>query len=231
MSQPIPTLQWHGDIDGHLVLLDQTKLPGSIEFLECTTSTKCGSPSRNFASAAPRPSASRRRMACVLGAQAAVECDLADMQRRIAQVCDYLATSRPTAVNLFWALDRMRKRVRASGSDIADRTCRNTPRRSPRDPRRRRRDVRRDRPARRRLARRLADGRRHSHPLQRRRTGHRRRWHGALRDLRTRPPRPSSRTCGSTKPARCCKAPGSRRWNSCSAKSTARSSATTWPPM
>lgn len=28
---------------------------------------------------------------------------------RVAEVADYLATSRPTAVNLFWALDRMRK--------------------------------------------------------------------------------------------------------------------------
>ena len=28
---------------------------------------------------------------------------------RVKQVCDHLATSRPTAVNLFWALDRMRR--------------------------------------------------------------------------------------------------------------------------
>ena len=27
----------------------------------------------------------------------------------VDEVCDYLATSRPTAVNLFWALDRMRR--------------------------------------------------------------------------------------------------------------------------
>ena len=38
------------------------------------------------------------------------------MQQRIAQVCDYLATSRPTAVNLFWALDRMRKVCERAGA-------------------------------------------------------------------------------------------------------------------
>jgi methylthioribose-1-phosphate isomerase len=30
-------------------------------------------------------------------------------EERVLQACDYLATSRPTAVNLFWALDRMRR--------------------------------------------------------------------------------------------------------------------------
>ena len=33
--------------------------------------------------------------------------------RSVDEVCDYLATSRPTAVNLFWALDRMRQASRA----------------------------------------------------------------------------------------------------------------------
>src|SRR5262249_23016381 len=31
--------------------------------------------------------------------------------QRLHEVCDYLRTSRPTAVNLFWALDRMEKHV------------------------------------------------------------------------------------------------------------------------
>ena len=32
----------------------------------------------------------------------------AELEGRFLAACDYLATSRPTAVNLFWALDRMR---------------------------------------------------------------------------------------------------------------------------
>ncbi len=35
--------------------------------------------------------------------------------RTVGDVCDYLATSRPTAVNLFWALDRMRDAARRVG--------------------------------------------------------------------------------------------------------------------
>jgi len=34
---------------------------------------------------------------------------LADFDEHLNQVCDYLATSRPTAVNLFWAIDRMKR--------------------------------------------------------------------------------------------------------------------------
>jgi methylthioribose-1-phosphate isomerase len=122
MSQSIPTLQWLGGIDGQLLLLDQTKLPGSIEFLECTGVDEVwiaiqelsvrGAPAIGIAAA----------YGVCLGAQATVHADLADMQRRIAQVCDYLATSRPTAVNLFWALERMRKvceRAGASSTELA----------------------------------------------------------------------------------------------------------------
>jgi methylthioribose-1-phosphate isomerase len=120
MSQSIPTLQWLGGIDGQLLLLDQTKLPGSIEFLECTSVDEVwiaiqelsvrGAPAIGIAAA----------YGVCLGAQAAVHADLADMQRRVAQVCDYLATSRPTAVNLFWSLDRMRKVSERSGASPTD---------------------------------------------------------------------------------------------------------------
>jgi methylthioribose-1-phosphate isomerase len=35
--------------------------------------------------------------------------DLAGFHRRLGEVCEYLATSRPTAVNLFWAIERIRR--------------------------------------------------------------------------------------------------------------------------
>ena len=126
MSQPIPTLYWQGDIDGHLVLLDQTRLPGSIEFLECLDVDQVwiaiqelsvrGAPAIGIAAA----------YGVCLGAQAATNGSLSDLQRRVEQVWDYLATSHPTAVNLFWALDRMRSvcpqgAVSLSASELAHR--------------------------------------------------------------------------------------------------------------
>ncbi|MEX0712662.1 MAG: S-methyl-5-thioribose-1-phosphate isomerase, partial [Pirellulales bacterium] len=49
---------------------------------------------------------------CV-GIQTAAGKGLADYLARLHEVCEYLATSRPTAVNLFWALDRMRRTAEA----------------------------------------------------------------------------------------------------------------------
>jgi methylthioribose-1-phosphate isomerase len=115
MSQSIPTLYWQGDIDGHLVLLDQTRLPGSIEFLECTDVDQVWIAIQELSvRGAPAIGIAAAYGVCV-GAQATINASVADMQRRIDQVCDYLATSRPTAVNLFWALERMRAITKRAG--------------------------------------------------------------------------------------------------------------------
>jgi methylthioribose-1-phosphate isomerase len=48
-------------------------------------------------------------MGLVLGIRDDASTDRARFSKRIAEVCEYLATARPTAVNLFWALERMRR--------------------------------------------------------------------------------------------------------------------------
>ena len=49
------------------------------------------------------------------------EDDRAGFLAKVDEAADYLASSRPTAVNLFWALDRMRRHVHASDAvNVAD---------------------------------------------------------------------------------------------------------------
>ncbi|MFM1802303.1 MAG: Methylthioribose-phosphate isomerase [Planctomycetota bacterium] len=57
----------------------------------------------------------------VIGARSGNRDDIQSLRTSLISACDYLATSRPTAVNLFWALDRM-KRVAGgfSGEDTGD---------------------------------------------------------------------------------------------------------------
>lgn len=108
MSLPLEPALWQGDINGCLLLVDQTRLPSAIEFLECVDVDQVwiaiqelsvrGAPAIGIAAA----------FGVCLGAQAALDADLPTMQHRVEQVCDYLATSRPTAVNLFDSLNRMR---------------------------------------------------------------------------------------------------------------------------
>src|SRR5205807_8862496 len=50
-------------------------------------------------------------MGVVVGLQTLRQPTRAALRQRLQEVTDYLRTSRPTAVNLFWALDRMQRRV------------------------------------------------------------------------------------------------------------------------
>ena len=105
----IETLHWIGGIDGSLRLIDQTLLP-----VECTE-IDCGSVEAVWEAikvlrvrGAPAIGIAAAYGVC-LGLQTAMGGDEADFFRRLDEVTGYLATSRPTAVNLFWALDRMRR--------------------------------------------------------------------------------------------------------------------------
>jgi methylthioribose-1-phosphate isomerase len=100
MFGPFATIRWDGEADGHLVLLDQTRLPAETVYLECRTAEDVWQAIRRLAvRGAPAIGVAAAYGVC-LGAQAG---------RDVDEVCDYLATSRPTAVNLFWALERMRE--------------------------------------------------------------------------------------------------------------------------
>jgi methylthioribose-1-phosphate isomerase len=100
MSESFATIRWFGGADGHLVLLDQTRLPGDTVYLECHSVEDVWQAIRRLSV----------RGAPAIGVAAAYGvCVGVNEGRSVDEVCDYLATSRPTAVNLFWALERMRK--------------------------------------------------------------------------------------------------------------------------
>src|SRR5213592_1131719 len=94
------TIEWIGASDGYLRLLDQTRLPGETVYLQCRTA-------EDVWQAIKRLSV---RGAPAIGVAAAYGvCVGVNEGRGVDEVCDYLATSRPTAVNLFWAVERMRR--------------------------------------------------------------------------------------------------------------------------
>ncbi|HMP06009.1 MAG TPA: S-methyl-5-thioribose-1-phosphate isomerase, partial [Lacipirellulaceae bacterium] len=100
MTEPLATLRWEGSVDGRLMLLDQTRLPGEAVEIACRTVDDVWHAIRRLAV----------RGAPAIGVAAAYGVCLARCEtppRDPLEACDRLATSRPTAVNLFWALDRM----------------------------------------------------------------------------------------------------------------------------
>ncbi len=103
MGQMPATIRWQGGVDGHLVLLDQMRLPADTVFVDCRTAEDVWHAIRRLVV----------RGAPAIGVAAAYGvCIGVQSGRRVDEICDYLATSRPTAVNLFWALERMRQASR-----------------------------------------------------------------------------------------------------------------------
>ncbi|HBN78324.1 MAG TPA: S-methyl-5-thioribose-1-phosphate isomerase [Planctomycetaceae bacterium] len=103
------TIEWIGDVDGHLRLLDQTKLPTETIFLECETPEDVyGAIKRLSVRGAPAIGVSAA-YGIIVGLRDVIQADRATFDEQFNKVCTYLAESRPTAVNLFWAIDRMQK--------------------------------------------------------------------------------------------------------------------------
>jgi methylthioribose-1-phosphate isomerase len=117
--QNFATLRWTGGIEGSLWLLDQTRLPLDFVELECRRVEQVEEAIKRL----------RVRGAPAIGIAAAYGVCLAardalsagePFHERLAQATRLLAASRPTAVNLFFALDRMRSRsesMRNAGAD------------------------------------------------------------------------------------------------------------------
>lgn len=112
---PVNTLEWR---EGRLFIIDQTLLPTTLKSIPLDTAGQVWEAIR----------ALRIRGAPAIGVCAAYglvvalnerrPADLAGARKALAEASAYLATSRPTAVNLFWALDRM-KALAASLPDTA----------------------------------------------------------------------------------------------------------------
>lgn len=112
---------WHDA--GRIFLLDQTLLPVEERVIEITTVEEMWDAIKRLAvRGAPAIGVAAGFGAWIAARNAAATG--ADVRRATAEACEYLATSRPTAVNLFWALDRMKAFVEqhsdADGAKLAD---------------------------------------------------------------------------------------------------------------
>ena len=103
------TLEWVGGTDGFLRLLDQTLLPTELTYRECRTVEDVWEAIRRLRVRGAPAIGVAAAYGVVLGMQPWLRNPAADRGQRLREVNDYLRTSRPTAVNLFWALDRMER--------------------------------------------------------------------------------------------------------------------------
>jgi methylthioribose-1-phosphate isomerase len=94
-------------LDGAVELIDQTFLPNELKILACRDLETLWEAIRNLRVRGAPAIGIAAAMGVVLGVRDAE--DHATFFENLSKVCDRLAASRPTAVNLFWALDRMRR--------------------------------------------------------------------------------------------------------------------------
>ena len=106
----LQTISWTGQAAR---LLDQTKLPTETVYVDITDEKQMWDAIRRLVIRGAPAIGVAAAFGAYLGIRR-VEGDRAELLRSLNEVCAYLATSRPTAVNLFWALDRM-KHVAAEG--------------------------------------------------------------------------------------------------------------------
>ncbi len=103
------TLKWIGDIDGCLELIDQKRLPGELVKLQCRDTEHLYEAIKTLAVRGAPAIGVAAAYGLVLSMQKLTEADMERGLEALAKSCEYLASSRPTAVNLFWALERVRK--------------------------------------------------------------------------------------------------------------------------
>jgi methylthioribose-1-phosphate isomerase len=103
----IQTLEWteHG-----VVFIDQTKLPTEEVFVTCTTHQQVADVIRNMVVRGAPAIGVAAAMGIALGVKNSKAENAADLKQDFDQICEAIRQTRPTAVNLFWAIRRMQEK-------------------------------------------------------------------------------------------------------------------------
>lgn len=104
----IPTVEWK---DGIVRMLDQTKLPLEVVYNDCLDyETVARGIKELWVRGAPAIGVSAA-MGLALGARQVEANTFDEFWPRFEEICGHMAATRPTAVNLFWAIERIKKFV------------------------------------------------------------------------------------------------------------------------
>src|SRR5512147_1807563 len=113
----IPTVEWK---DGIVRMLDQTKLPLETVYTDCRDyQTVARGIKELWVRGAPAIGVSAA-MGLALGARQVAADSFDEFWPRFEEICAHLAATRPTAVNLFWAIERINTFVQANKDKALD---------------------------------------------------------------------------------------------------------------
>lgn len=100
----IETIRWSGE---GVVMIDQTRLPAEEIYVTCRNYQEVAEAIRTMIIRGAPAIGVAAAMGIALGASRMDPAEIPDIQ--FEKICAALAATRPTAVNLFWGIDRMRR--------------------------------------------------------------------------------------------------------------------------
>jgi len=100
------TIEWKGD---RVRLLDQRRLPGEVRYVDCRDPSSLAKAIRGMTIRGAPAIGVAASMGVALAAQKLQTHTLEVFLKNLKKVCQQMRQTRPTAVNLFWAVNRMER--------------------------------------------------------------------------------------------------------------------------
>src|SRR3954464_11849215 len=102
----LPTIEWQDDV---VVMLDQRKLPAAEVYVSCKTAQEVAKAIKTMVIRGAPAIGVAAAMGIALGMRRSKATGTKQFVTEFQKLCDLMAATRPTAVNLFWAIECMKK--------------------------------------------------------------------------------------------------------------------------
>src|SRR5262245_66346262 len=101
----LPTIAWEDDA---VVMIDQRKLPSREIYVTCKTAKEVAKAIKTMVIRGAPAIGVAASMGLALGMKRSGASGTKQFATEFQRLCDEMAATRPTAVNLFWAIERMK---------------------------------------------------------------------------------------------------------------------------
>jgi len=102
----LPTIEWKDDV---IVMIDQRKLPASEIYVSCKTAQEVARAIKTMVIRGAPAIGVAAAMGIAIGMRRSKATGTKQFATEFQKLCDLMAATRPTAVNLFWAIERMKR--------------------------------------------------------------------------------------------------------------------------
>jgi methylthioribose-1-phosphate isomerase len=102
----LPTIAWNDDA---VVMIDQRKLPSAEVYVSCRTAAEVAKAIRTMVIRGAPAIGVAAAMGIALGLRRSGATGTKQFTTEFQKTCDLMAATRPTAVNLFWAIEKMKR--------------------------------------------------------------------------------------------------------------------------